>query len=66
MALENNYTDAMENEVRITFRLPQEVADAMRRLAEDHDRSLNGEVVWALRQYIRSQEREAKPGTSND
>ena len=40
----------------MTIRLPQEVADELRRLAEDHDRSLNGEIVWALRHYIRSQE----------
>jgi predicted transcriptional regulator len=39
------------DEVKITVRIPVEVADRIRRLAEAHDRSLNGEIVWALRQY---------------
>jgi predicted transcriptional regulator len=38
-------------ESKITVRIPTDVADRMRQLAEAHDRSLNGEIVWALRQY---------------
>jgi predicted transcriptional regulator len=38
-------------EIKITVRIPTDVADRIRQLAEAHDRSLNGEIVWALRQY---------------
>jgi predicted transcriptional regulator len=37
----------------ITIRLPAEIAEALRRLAKQHDRSLNGEIVRALRAYIK-------------
>ncbi len=40
-------------EVKITVRIPPDVAEAMRRLAERNDRSLNGEIVRALREYAR-------------
>jgi predicted transcriptional regulator len=36
----------------ITIRIPAEIADTMRLLAQQHDRSLNGEIVRALREYI--------------
>ncbi len=42
-------------EIKITVRIPVDVADRIRRLAEAHDRSLNGEIVWALRQYSKQQ-----------
>jgi predicted transcriptional regulator len=35
----------------ITIRIPEEIAELMRRLARQHDRSLNGEIVRALREY---------------
>ena len=35
----------------ITSRLPAAIAEALRRLARQHDRSLNGEIVRALREY---------------
>lgn len=35
----------------ITIRLPAEIAEVLRRLAKQHDRSLNGEIVRALREY---------------
>jgi predicted transcriptional regulator len=35
----------------LTIRLPAEFAELLRRLAKQHDRSLNGEIVRALRQY---------------
>ena len=36
---------------KITIRIPAEIAEQMRRLAKHHDRSLNGEIVRALREY---------------
>jgi predicted transcriptional regulator len=35
----------------ITIRIPAEIAAVLRRLAKQHDRSLNGEIVRALREY---------------
>jgi hypothetical protein len=37
----------------ITIRIPAEIAEALRRLAKQHDRSLNGEIVRALREYVK-------------
>ena len=34
----------------ITIRLPAEIAELLRTLAKQHDRSLNGEIVRALRE----------------
>ena len=35
----------------ITSRVPAEIAEMVRRRATPHDRSLNGEIVRALREY---------------
>ena len=57
--------DTTPAEVKLTIRLPAEVAGAMRTLAQEHDRSLNGEIVRALRAYAAAQhkrrERERLP-----
>lgn len=37
--------------INISIRLPAEIAEQLRRLAREHDRSLNGEIVRALREY---------------
>jgi predicted transcriptional regulator len=42
----------------ITIRLPAAIAEALRRLAKQHDRSLNGEIVRALRAYTEQQKDE--------
>ena len=41
--------------ISITIRIPAEIAEMLRRLAKDHDRSLNGEIVRALREYTAKQ-----------
>ena len=38
--------------VRRTLRLPRDVVERLTRLAVAHDRSLNREIVRALRQYV--------------
>lgn len=38
--------------VRRTLRLPRDVVERLTRLAQRHDRSLNREIVRALRQYV--------------
>jgi hypothetical protein len=44
----------MEKQQEISYgtRYPQEVLQEMRKLAQQHGRSLNREIVWALREYI--------------
>jgi predicted transcriptional regulator len=37
----------------ITIRIPTEIAESLRQLAKQHDRSLNGEIVRALREYAK-------------
>ena len=39
----------------ITIRIPAELAEMLRKLAKQHDRSLNGEIVRALREYTEQQ-----------
>jgi predicted transcriptional regulator len=47
--------DKQEWETRITIRIPAEIAEKLRKLAKQHDRSLNGEIVRALREYTEKQ-----------
>ena len=47
-------------DIKITLRVPPEVADEMKRLAREHDRSLNGELAWAIREYIARQQKRAR------
>jgi hypothetical protein len=47
-----------KGERHVSIRFPVDVLEALRRLAKQHERSLNGEVLWALREYLqRHQER---------
>jgi predicted transcriptional regulator len=41
-----------QQEVRLTVRIPADLAGRMRALAQEHSRSFNGEIVWALRTYV--------------
>lgn len=43
--------DTAQQEIKITIRIPAEIAARMRQLAKRNDRSLNGEIVRALREY---------------
>lgn len=45
---------------RISIRFPLDVLSAIRRLAKQHERSFNGEVIWALRDYAQRQEQQQK------
>jgi len=47
--------DTRHEEVRITLRMPVEVAKGMKQSAQANDRSLNGEIVRALREYLAKQ-----------
>ena len=40
-----------KSERRISIRFPLDILAAIRTLAKQHERSFNGEVIWALREY---------------
>lgn len=40
------------NETKTQVRFPPDVWDAIKRLAVSHERSSNGEIVFAMREYI--------------
>jgi hypothetical protein len=42
-------------EQRISIRFPLDVLAGIRDLARQHERSFNGEVIWALRTYLAQQ-----------
>jgi predicted HicB family RNase H-like nuclease len=44
----------------ITIRVPAEIAELLRTLAKQHDCSLNGEIVRALREYAEKHRVEQK------
>ena len=56
----------------IQVRFPTDVLEALRKLAQQHERSFNGEVIWGLRQYMAQQRKEsvghtdATGGTTSD
>jgi len=44
-----------ENETRITIRFPSDLVEAIKKLAKENDRSINTEVVRAVREYVARQ-----------
>jgi hypothetical protein len=57
------YTGGMKErppEQKISIRFPLDVLESIRQLARAHDRSFNGEVVWALREYSKRQSQPSK------
>ena len=44
-----------------SVRLPEDVINEMRKLAKEHTRSLNSEVLVALREYIKQHRQGLKP-----
>ena len=47
--------------VSTNVRYPKELAEALKRLAEKHHRSINGEIIQALQEYVQRQKKEEKP-----
>ncbi len=47
--------------VSTNVRYPKEIAEAIKRLAEKHHRSINGEIIQALQEYVQRQKKEEKP-----
>ena len=46
--------------VSTNVRYPKELADAIKQLAEKHHRSVNGEIIQAIQEYIQRQEKAEK------
>lgn len=44
-----------QKEISYGTRYPHVVLEEMRKLAEQHERSLNAEILWALKLYIAQQ-----------
>ncbi len=42
---------------KITVDIPQDVWEAVRELAQEHQRSFVKELVWALQEYVRRERR---------
>jgi hypothetical protein len=42
-------------EQRISIRFPSDVLTGIKDLARQHERSFNGEIIWALRTYMAQQ-----------
>jgi len=45
-----------EPKQKITFVLPRQLIERLRTVAKRNRRSLVGELIWALEQYLRQQE----------
>lgn len=45
-----------------SLRLPQSLREALRLLARQHHRSLHGEILQALEEYVDRQQKEGKRG----
>jgi predicted transcriptional regulator len=57
MSIRVPYTWGMPEGTKTTIRLPDEIHDALKRIAADQDRSFNAQLVRALREWLASQPR---------
>jgi hypothetical protein len=49
-----------KREVQLNVRFPPEVLEGLRRLAAEHQRSLNGEIVWLVRVAVEEDTKTAR------
>jgi hypothetical protein len=49
-----------QQEIKITVRFPAELIEALRPLAKQEDRSLNGEIVQAVREYLKRKQQRSE------
>jgi len=47
-----------QKEKPTSVRIPADLLTAIRKLAKEHQRSINGEILWALRHYINLQQKD--------
>ena len=50
-----------KDDVRLQIRRPKDLHEAIVRLANNEERSLNGQLVWLLRQALKAQESDRPP-----
>ena len=62
MPLFSLYNNGMEKhqDIKITVRFPAELIEALRPLAKQEDRSLNGEIVQAVREYLKRKQKRSE------
>ena len=48
----------MEQEKRYSVRFPESVLEAVKQVAQEDNRSVNGEIIWIVRTYL--EERKGK------
>lgn len=44
------------NEIKVTVRFPSELLEQLRSLAKQENRSINGEILFAIKEYINKKE----------
>ena len=49
-----------EDEYILSLHLARELAETLRTMAQEHQRSLHGEIVWAIREYVARQRKAGK------
>ncbi len=52
--------DKKQHEIRITVRFPASLIEQLRLLAKSETRSLNGEIVQAVREYLERRKPDAQ------
>jgi hypothetical protein len=50
---------------RLDFRLPPDLLARLTEIATEHERSLNGELLWIVREYLKMQDT-ARPGETGE
>ncbi|GLV54295.1 hypothetical protein KDH_11430 [Dictyobacter sp. S3.2.2.5] len=49
----------MEKEIRFSVRFPPEVLDHIKHVAKEEERSINSEIIWILREYLKERQQHA-------
>jgi hypothetical protein len=57
---ETRKDETRKDETRISIRFPLDVLEVIRALAKKHERSFNGEISWALREYAARHKHESE------
>jgi hypothetical protein len=50
----------MEHGKRFSIRFPLELLETLKKLAQEDQRSINGEIVWILSEYIKQRKGEKR------
>ena len=45
----------MDTKQKVTILIPVEIVEQLKQEAKEHQRSFNGELVWALQKYLEKQ-----------